>query len=67
MVTKKGTWGGKREGSGRKGLGRGGEKGTVTKAFSLTPKHVKLLETYAKRHGLTSTSEALRLMIEEAS
>jgi DNA-binding PadR family transcriptional regulator len=51
--------GGKREGAGRKPL-----DGRVTRCYALTPRHVEALERYRQQHNLTSSSEAIRHLID---
>jgi hypothetical protein len=52
--------GGRREGAGRKPL----SDGILRRLYSLTPRHVELLDGYRQRHGLRTNSAALRHMIE---
>jgi DNA-binding PadR family transcriptional regulator len=55
--------GGRREGSGRKPH----PDGIVRKLYALTPKHVEALERYRKEHSLSSSSAAIRRLIESWS
>ena len=52
--------GGRREGAGRKPL----PDGRVTRCYTVTLRHVELLERYRQTHGLNSASEAIRHIIE---
>jgi hypothetical protein len=58
--TPESTHGGQRKGAGRKPLA----DGTVRRLYSLTPRHVELLEQYRQKHGLSTNSAALRHLIE---
>jgi hypothetical protein len=36
----------------------------VTRCYALTPRHVEALERYRQQHNLTSSSEAIRHLID---
>lgn len=56
------TWGGFREGAGRKPVLDGG----IARTFVLTPAHLAQIDAYGRAHGLDNRSAALRHMIENA-
>jgi DNA-binding PadR family transcriptional regulator len=57
-----GMHGGRREGAGRKPL----SEGITRRLYSLTPRHVELLEQYRQTHALSTNSAALRHLIDNS-